>query len=79
MPAQKKAAEDTDTTPDPLEFSTAVHKWMDDAADQVAGFQEQVGTPTLGVDAHALSYLTRISRLLDEARSDLKRELPAEE
>jgi hypothetical protein len=77
MPAQKRAAENSD--PSPLEFSTAVVGWMDDASKQVDGFQQQVGTPSLGIDAHALAYLTRIGRLLDEARVDLRKELPAEE
>jgi hypothetical protein len=77
MPAQRKPAENTD--PDPLEFGKAVRKWMDEASEQVASFQEQGGTPTLGVDAHALDYLTRIGRLLDDARADLIPQLPAEE
>jgi hypothetical protein len=77
MPASKKAAEDT--APDPLEFSTAVVGWMDEASKQVDSFQQQVGMPSLGIDAHAVNYLTRIGRLLDEARVDLRKELPAEE
>jgi hypothetical protein len=78
MPAQKKATT-TSSDPDPMEFGIAVRKWMDEAAEQVAALQEQGGTPTLGVDAHAVNYLTRISRLLDEARADLIPQLPAEE
>jgi hypothetical protein len=77
MPAQRKQPPNGD--PDPLEFSKNVLTWMDDASKQVNGFQEQVGTPSLGVDAHALAYLTRIGRLLDEARADLTKELPAAE
>jgi len=77
MPAARKNPPNGD--PDPLEFSKNVVTWMDDTSTQVAGFQEQVGAPSLGIDAHALAYLTRIGRLLDEARVDLRKELPAAE
>lgn len=78
MPAQRK----TDPAPevqDPMAFSAAVLKWMDDASEQAATFREQGGIPSLGIDAHAMDYLTRIGRLLDEARADLIPQLPAEE
>lgn len=76
MPAAKKTAADEES---PLKFATDVRKWMDDAADQVATFLEQAGTPTLGIDAHAVKDLTAIGRVLDEGRRDLDQQLPAPE
>jgi hypothetical protein len=77
MPAQKKATM-TDE-PNPMAFGIAALKWMDGASEQVAELREQGGVPTLGIDVHAQDYLTRIGRLLDEARADLIPQLPAEE
>jgi hypothetical protein len=78
MPASKKA-ETTANDPNPMEFSVAALKWMDGASEQVAELREQGGIPTLGIDVHSMDYLTRIGRLLDEARADLIPQLPAEE
>jgi hypothetical protein len=76
MPAQRKPPA---TEPGPLDFVVTVYNWMDGASEQITGFIEQAGIPSLGVDAHALDYLTRIGRLLDEARSDLVSHLPSGE
>lgn len=82
MPAAKKADADPQKQDpperDPLEFSTAVHKWLIGVQDQVAAFQEQVGTPSLGIDAGALNVVIEIGHAADQGVMNLWPHLPAD-
>jgi hypothetical protein len=62
---------------DPMKFSSEVYEWMKDAHAKVAEFADQMGTPALAVDAHALQHLTQIRRDLEQAVADLGTQLPA--
>lgn len=64
---------------DPLAFSTEVHEWLDEVATKIDGFREQLGTPTLAIDAGVLTHLTQIERVVNQARMDLNTQVPAEE
>jgi hypothetical protein len=63
---------------DTLKLSSDVYQWMKDAHAQVAGFADQMGTPGLAVDAHALQHLTLIRRDLEQAVADLGTQLPSD-
>jgi len=71
MPAARKSAPEPDVRgQNPLQFVIDVRAWMDDVSDQIDTFKGRMPTPTTGVDAHTLDYLTRIGRLVDQGRAD---------
>jgi len=63
---------------DPLAFAAKVSKWLDDVSEKIAGFQEELGTPALAIDADLLSDLRQMARIVDGTRRDLRAQLPAE-
>lgn len=78
-PAKTPTKPPPDETPDPLAFSAEVHTWLDEVADKIAGFREQVGMPTLAIDAGILGHLTQIEGVVNQARMDLRTQVPPEE
>lgn len=68
-----------DEETDPLALSNEVRDWIDETASSANDLLDKAGTPTLGIDAHSVSYLRRIVGLLNEARTDLVSQLPKDE
>jgi hypothetical protein len=64
---------------DPLEFSKAVSVWIAEARGKIDEFRQQVGTPTLAIDAGIVSSLTQVDGILAQAGADLSTQLPVEE
>lgn len=78
MPPNPNKPQPPDET-DPLALSNEVRDWIDKTSASANDLLEKAGTPTLGIDAHSVSYLRRIVGLLNEAGADLVSQLPEEE
>lgn len=64
---------------DPLEFSKAVNAWIAETREKIDEFRQQVGTPTLAIDAGIVSSLAQVDGILAQTGADLATQLPVEE
>lgn len=64
---------------DPLEFSKAVSTWIAETREKIDEFRQQVGMPTLAIDAGVVTALTQVDGILAQAGADLATQLPVEE